>query len=399
MSALLIYLVLTPIYVYKERKRKILFVFILFVLTYFYLGYEDIEPVEYTLHLIPVSLTLAIWFEGSIPSIFTWIAFNFGSSVVLHNEPLPVFVGSTFMLVAGLLFKHRVISASLRRKLLYSIGLLTGYTAFYLGAQPVLLKGNLNYACLTIALSYLSTSFVTFLFYHVKKQEIHKEKLLRLEKDRMVGQLAASVSHEIRNPLTATRGFLQMMEQKEYSVEERKRYLSLAISGIDQANDIITEYLHYAKPNNDQQAQLDVKEELASILRFISPSAFAGGVAIDISHSSENPMYIWGESKKFRQCLMNLIKNAIESMPGGGTLTIHTHQSDKHIQVWITDTGVGMSKAQINSLGVPFFTTKKEGTGLGLVVVMSIIKSMNGKITYSSNVNKGTVCLIQFQTE
>ncbi|TXK81905.1 ATP-binding protein [Paenibacillus sp. N3.4] len=91
------------------------------------------------------------------------------------------------------------------------------------------------------------------------------------------------------------------------------------------------------------------------------------------------------------------IKNAIESMPSGGAIILNTRKLPNAVQILITNTGVGMTKKQLNSLGIPFYTTKEQGTGLGLVVVMSIIKMMNGKISFSSNLNKGTKCSILFQ--
>jgi two-component system sporulation sensor kinase B len=246
-------------------------------------------------------------------------------------------------------------------------------------------------------LTFISLLFIIFLVFHVKKHEFHRQRIIAIEKDRMIGQLAATISHEIRNPLTSIRGFLQLMDQKELPLHDQKRYIELALSGVDQANTIINDYLNYAKPSNGLQEQLDIKEELEATLRFITPLATDHQVAIEIVHETDDPLFILGESKKLRQCLINLVKNAIESMPDGGHILLRTCKLPSGVQISITDTGVGMSKSQLDSLGMPFYTTKEQGTGLGLVVVMSIIKMMNGKISFSSRINQGTQCSILFQ--
>lgn len=398
MSALLIYLILTPTYIYKEHKRKVLFVIILSVLTYLYLGYEDLDPIVYTLHLAPVSLSLAILFDGRIPGIATWLAFNFGSMIILDNELWPTLLGSTAMLVTGMMFKRKIVQGSFWSGFFFTTATMIAYAAFYFIGTPNFPVSSISTIIYTLIGSFISTWFVTYLFFKVKNQELNKEKLFLSDKDRMAGQMAASVSHEIRNPLTTTRGFLQMMEQRNFSEEDRKRFIGLALTGIDQANAIIMDYLNYAKPNAEKTERLDVKEEIAAIVRFISPLALTSNIEIEIKHSFDMPIYITGESKKLRQCLMNLIKNSIESMPQGGNIAIETRKLDEQIHITITDSGVGMSKTQIKSLGLPFYTTKEKGTGLGLVVVMSLIKSMNGKITFESKINQGTTCLIQFKS-
>ncbi|MNI27238.1 Sporulation kinase D [compost metagenome] len=398
MSALLIYLILTPTYVYKEHKRNVLFVLILLLLTSFYWGFENIDPVSYVLHLTPVSLCLAILFKGCIPGISTWLAFNIGSFVVLDNALLPTLLGSTAMLIVGLIFKNKIQNCNFPPKFIFSTVTMTVYLVLFYAADPTNVNLSTWVPFYTILGSFISTWLVTYLFFEVKKQEINKEKLYISDKDRLVGQLAASVSHEIRNPLTITRGFLQMMEQRNFTEDERKRFVGLALSGIDEANSIITDYLDFAKPITDQVDRVNINDELASTIRFISLIATSNHVEIELLHGSEEPIYMIGEAKKLRQCLINLIKNSIESMPKGGKITIETHKLDPYIQITIADTGVGMTKTQIKSLGIPFITTKAKGTGLGLVVVMSLIKTMNGKITFTSKINKGTLCQIQFKS-
>ncbi|MDF2647023.1 MAG: hypothetical protein K0Q73_2828 [Paenibacillus sp.] len=397
MSAILIHLVLTPIFIYKEHQRRSLFALILIVLIFLYWKFEDIDPLIYSLHLFPISLIAVILFVGFIPAFIAWTLFNIGCMVVLNYYWQPALISSAVLLLGGFLFRNRTNQPILKMKFAYATGMLLVYVILY-----ALLALNIRspislYAAYTVILSFFSLWMITYLQFFVKKHEIHKQRLVAMEKDRMLGQFAATISHEIRNPLTSTRGFLQLLDQKELSFNDHKRYVDLALSGVDQANALLGDYLNYAKPSSNLQEQLELKEEIEAMLRFITPFATDHQVAIHISHENEDPLYILGESKKLRQCLMNLVKNAIESMPNGGKISLSTCKLPNAVQISISDTGVGMSKQQLNSLGMPFYTTKEQGTGLGLVVVMSIIKMMNGKISFSSNLNQGTQCSILFQ--
>lgn len=384
-------------YIYNETKRNLVFVFILLIISIFYVGYEEIDPITYSLHLTPVSLNLALMFHGKLPGMVTLLIFNFSSFVVLGNDLWPTLMGSIFMLVLGLMSKRKIEHSDYWTKVIFSTVTMSLYAAFY-SLGSMINMGNLDKSQIyTIIGSYISTWFITYIYYHVKQQELNKEKLSMFDKYRMVGQLAASVSHEIRNPLTTTRGFLQMMEQRQFSEEDRKRYIGLALYGIDQANEIITDYLNAAKPVSEQHEKLDVKEELGATIRLLTPYAQSMHVEFQIQHIVEGPLHIAGESRKLRQCLMNLIKNSIESMPNGGTLTVRTCKYEETVNITIVDTGIGMTKHQMKSLGLPFYTTKEKGTGLGLVVVMDLIKAMNGKIFFDSKPNKGTSCMIQFR--
>ncbi|WP_261306094.1 sensor histidine kinase [Paenibacillus andongensis] len=397
MSAILIHLVLTPIFIYKEYQRKSLFAIILIVLIFLYWKFEDIDPLIYSLHLFPISLIAVLLYVGFIPAFITCTLFIIGCMVVLNYYWQPALISSAVILLVGFFIRNTISQPTLRMKLKYATGMLLVYEVLYALLALHIQSHITLYAVYTVIFSFFSLWMITYLQFFVEKHEIHKQRLVALEKDRMLGQFAATISHEIRNPLTSTRGFLQLLDQKELSFIDHKRYVDLALSGVDQANAILGDYLNYAKPYSNLQEQLELKEEIEAMLRFITPFAADHQVAIHTSHQNEEPLYILGESKKLRQCLMNLVKNAIESMPNGGKISLSTCKLPNAVQISISDTGVGMSKQQLNSLGMPFYTTKEQGTGLGLVVVMSIIKMMNGKISFSSHLNQGTQCSILFQ--
>jgi two-component system, sporulation sensor kinase B len=221
------------------------------------------------------------------------------------------------------------------------------------------------------------------------------QRIQRAEKLELVSHLAASISHEVRNPLTVTRGFLQILEGGNYTQEKKKEYFSLAKSELDRAEGIIRDYLTFAKPSSHKTEKLMLKDEIQHILEIISPLANMNSITI---HTELTNGSIWGEAHLFHQCILNILKNGIESMElKGGTLNIATKEVGKLIELTISDSGVGMSNEQIKRLGEPYFSTRgKNGTGLGMMVVYSIIHSMKGRIHVSSQVGHGTTFVISF---
>ncbi|HYK71589.1 MAG TPA: HAMP domain-containing sensor histidine kinase [Pseudoneobacillus sp.] len=220
-------------------------------------------------------------------------------------------------------------------------------------------------------------------------------RIQRAEKLELVSHLAASISHEVRNPLTVTRGFLQLLETEEFPLEKKKEFFTLAKSELDRAEGIIRDYLTFAKPYPHKTEILNIENEINHILEIINPLANMNSVTILTQIKNG---HIMGESQLFHQCLLNIIKNAIESMEyNGGTMKIETKAMDGIVEILISDTGAGMTKDQMDRLGEPYFSTRgKNGTGLGMMVVYSIVQSMKGKIEVRSLLGHGTTFALQF---
>ena len=212
--------------------------------------------------------------------------------------------------------------------------------------------------------------------------------LIKADKLQMVSHLAASISHEVRNPLTASRGFIQMLSQ-DIPEQTRKRYADIALQELDRATEVINDYLTFANPDFENTEKIGVSEEIHYAINVITPLANMKDISIKLSLNSDS-YYVKGTKKKFQQCLINIIKNAIESMTTNGELQINQSYLDSTIQIDIRDEGIGMTYEQINRLGEPYFTTKEKGTGLGMMVSFSIIKAMGGKIHVTSHPGKGT---------
>ncbi|ASS68427.1 MULTISPECIES: ATP-binding protein [unclassified Paenibacillus] len=394
LTACLLFLIITPRVSFIRHGRKILFVLILIVQSYFYLAYEEIDPLVYALHLTPVCVAMVALFEGWIPGTATAAAFVWGNVFIAGNDWLPPTIACAVVTVLGIIFHYRIkLSESIRLMILLHI-LLTfvhiGISYGFMAEQGI--DFNLTEVLLITAGSLLSAPLVSYTYYLVKHQERMTEELFNAEKYHLIGQLTASISHEVRNPLTTARGFLQLMGKPGLDQQAMDRYRNHALEGIDGANAIITDYLNYSKPSVDEPKPLDIRQELSSVEQWVKPLCVMSGIEFVTSHSTEEPLIIVGDSKKFQQCLLNIMKNGIESMPEGGVLTISTRQENDKALIFIRDTGVGMNEQQLKRIGMPFYTTKDKGTGLGLMVVTNLIKAMGGRTYYRSKPNQGTIC-------
>jgi two-component system sporulation sensor kinase B len=235
----------------------------------------------------------------------------------------------------------------------------------------------------SIALSF----FVSFIE-NSRKEETLTREIGKLEKMKTISTIAASISHEVRNPLTVTKGFLQLLNEPGLTDQDKKKYIKIAMEALDKADSTITDYLTFAKPSLENIKILDLKKELTYALKVIEPFAAMNDVHIEVLHYAD--VYIAGEDQKLHQCLINLTKNAIEAMPEGGKLIIALQELDGNAVITVADTGVGMTNEQIERLGTPYFSTKEKGTGLGTMVVYSIVKAMRGEINVYSQIGKGT---------
>jgi two-component system, sporulation sensor kinase B len=228
-------------------------------------------------------------------------------------------------------------------------------------------------------------------FVEITKQNHYLYKaVIKSDKVEVVSHLAASVSHEVRNPLTVTRGFLQMLKDSSIPEDKRLFYLNTAIDELDRAETIIKDYLTFAKPQSEITSAICVEEEIEKALELINP--YANHYSVTIQKDLTTGLYVSGESQKFHQCILNIIKNGIEAMPDGGVLSISTREKlNGIVSIVIKDTGCGMSPRQLAKLGEPYFSTKAEkGTGLGMMVVYKIIHEMGGTMEVKSKLKEGS---------
>jgi PAS domain S-box-containing protein len=222
-----------------------------------------------------------------------------------------------------------------------------------------------------------------------------KEELLRKsDKLTVVGELAAGIAHEIRNPLTSIKGFVQLMKQDMDSLHSQ-----IILSEMDRIESIITEFLVLAKPHQETVFQhRNVNEFIKQTITLLDSEANLNNIQFD-THLKDVPDILC-EGNQIKQVIINVIKNAIESMVYGGTITVETGVHDEsYVYIKVTDQGVGISEERLARLGEPFYSNKEKGIGLGLMVSLKIIENHHGNITFKSMIDIGTTVTILLPTK
>jgi two-component system, NtrC family, nitrogen regulation sensor histidine kinase GlnL len=221
-----------------------------------------------------------------------------------------------------------------------------------------------------------------------------------LDRLSMMGTLASGLAHEIRNPLGGIRAAAEML-MREASKKEKNEYSEIIISEVDRLNQLITQLLDFAKPKKLKKTSINVNQVLSEVLILQGGTMKKQGILLKQEFDPSLPP-VAGHEGSLKQAFLNLIKNAVEAMPKGGLLRIVTsYMSDYHMhvgegrggamaQVLISDTGGGISEKNLNSLFTPFFTTKPQGTGLGLMMTQRILKEHEGLLKVQSQLGKGT---------
>lgn len=237
---------------------------------------------------------------------------------------------------------------------------------------------------------------VSYMSEKIKQNHTLRNKIIQTEKLEVVSHLAASISHEVRNPITTSRGFMQLLSEQDIP-DKFKDYIKISIDELDRAEQIIRDFLTFAKPDIKKKEILNLRHEIDKSIGILTPLANMN--AVKIKTVLTDKLFILGERCLFQQSLINVIKNCLEAMPDGGELEIKTGTTSKHnnAYIMIRDTGMGMTTEQLSRLGEPYFSTKGgKGTGLGMMVVIRIIEAMDGTIEVSSEVGKGSTFTITF---
>lgn len=226
----------------------------------------------------------------------------------------------------------------------------------------------------------------------VQKTKILKE-LQRAEKMNAIGQLAASVAHEIRNPMTVVKGFLQIFKAKKELSEEEQMFIKLMIEEMDRAETIINDYLSLAKPDMENTERVDAVSLAQRAVDLMNSYAMMAK-NIELEIVTDEPVFVNGNRSELKQVLINILKNGIEAMKDGGVIHIRVYRTESFGVFEIKDSGIGMTQEELDRLGTAFYSLKEKGTGMGLMVCYQIIERMKGNIDVVSQKGIGTTFTI-----
>lgn len=357
---------------------------------------------DYFFDLRQIPLIIGFLYGGQSVGTGLYFLLIFYRFSIGGDGAIGTFLENTCLLFVLYLIYQRYHQATKQRKYLhilflslFSFTISIGFYLYLSGTENVGL-----FSVIQLELYIIQTVFIYLCIYFIEvmiRNRTIRDKVNQAEKVEIVSHLAASISHEIRNPLTVSRGFLQLLNDVNLSTKNRREYIQLAVKEIDRAIQIITDYLSFAKPSLEKDETLNISNELKSLLEVLTP--YANMRSIQFNYSFTPNYTVNGEKQKFKQSMLNIIKNSIEAMPEGGFIHINTFVEAKDYYITIEDNGIGMTKKQIERLGEPYFSTKEKGTGLGMMVVYSTIKAMNGKIKVKSEIGKGTKFTIRFPVE
>jgi len=217
-----------------------------------------------------------------------------------------------------------------------------------------------------------------------------EEMMVRSEKMSIAGQLAAGIAHEIRNPLTSLKGFLQLLNA---GVDAKEAYYKIMIDEINKIETITSELLFISKPMTNYKKSESIQSMIQDVFALLNSQARLRNIKLD--WKSHHDYYIYCDRSQFKQVLINLVKNAIEAVNAKGTITIMVRRSNHHLVVDVIDEGPGIPKDIIHKLSEPFFTTKQSGTGLGLMITKQILEQHEGSIEILQNKEKGSTFRIR----
>ncbi|WP_081415817.1 sensor histidine kinase [Peribacillus kribbensis] len=314
----------------------------------------------------------------------------FGIGIGFYNTALVLL----FSLPVLLLYQKSFTSAKKDKRVKLAAGLSFYYCVLGIAIFIVLRGFSLeNLRVQSIHLLYAVAGTWLFILLYETIREIHqlRSEVQNAEKLRVISELTSVFAHEIRNPMQVTRGFLQLLDTHELP-DDKKEYIKISIEELDRANEIINDFLSLGKPTHAHNERVDVGYQLERVVNIIRSFGLTHNVHIK-SDILEN-CWTYANPQKLNQSFINILKNAIESMPNGGLVWVGCSFTEENIKITIKDQGIGMTKKQLDRLGSPFYSLKEKGTGLGMMVSYQIIHSFKGEMKVNSEKGIGTEFII-----
>ena len=205
-----------------------------------------------------------------------------------------------------------------------------------------------------------------------------------------VGRLAGSVAHEVRNPLSAMRGLVQLLAKEFPSDSPQAEYAQVAVSEVDRLERVVSGLLEYTRPRPSRPMEMSLSESLAATLEFLGDDPRAQGVEMSLEMAPDLPL-VWADPDQLRQVLVNLIVNALEAVDGSGRVSLGARLKDGRVLVEVSDNGPGLPTSETDQLFDPFFSTKERGSGLGLAIARRMVRAQGGELIARNGDQGGAV--------
>jgi signal transduction histidine kinase len=225
-----------------------------------------------------------------------------------------------------------------------------------------------------------------------------EEQLRSAERLSVLGELAAVLAHEIRNPLGSIRGTAEILKDDYQPGDKKFEFLEILLKESDRLNRVVEDFLRLSRPQPLSMKPCNIGEELRSVVMLVMAEARDKGISLELK--ADKALEIMGDRDKLHQAFLNIILNGIQSTASGDTLTIEAQwvmdlkQEHTEIQIVFRDTGSGIPENLQPKIFAPFFTTKRDGTGLGLAITKKIIEAHQGRIEVAANSPRGAVFIV-----
>lgn len=248
--------------------------------------------------------------------------------------------------------------------------------------------------------NFLASQVIIYFIYflsnnRIKQQRLYYEEIKQAERLKTTGQLAAAVAHEVRNPLTVVKGFLQLYEQDPTLDQDKKKHFELLVNELDTAEHVITQFLSISKPSKENKTEIvNIRDTLKSVKDILYSYGLLNDNSIEVY--VEDDYYVALNKIELKQILVNIVKNAIEASNVGDSVVIEAEQEKEYVKIRVKDNGQGMSEKELQYLGTPFYSLKSKGTGLGMMICFNIAAKYKGKIDVASTKGQGTTVTISF---
>lgn len=388
---ILIYLVLVSYSEEIKIKKDTLLTITLITSLYLCLKYVQDEVNTKILLFCNIPIVIAYMKNKPVLGVFLSVANILYSHFILEIDILITIIKYISYLVLYLCAKKKKLSNS---SFILSVAVIQ---AFFLSFEyffkdiKVSLEDFLMLLIIIFIYYFLAFS-ILYLFRIIDKLESLNETIKILEKDKTIKDALFKLTHEIKNPLAVCKGYLDMIDINKQ--EKAEKYISIMKQEVDRSLNIISDFVEYNKIKIKKE-QIDLNCLLDDVYDSFKILVNNKKVKLEYKDRDDEEIYFEGDYERLKQVLINLLKNSLEATEENGRIEIYSNIYKKHLEIIIKDNGKGMSKETLEKIKEMFYTTKQNGTGLGVALSNEIIKSHNGELIFESETNKGTTATIR----